>query len=200
MICRMLFWTCLCVTGRRNKPFPSAMIFFIILWLFKLFGTFLFSVFINIYWTSTQKYRSIVMQLCFIERCNTQESQILPGEVSRTDLKTQSEATTDPSVCINQSNMSWWDQTTVCLHSALYLWGCLPVLEAVGDQLSFGQVIEPSQLPAAVSAGVKCREALIASLQLHRNRDREESSERWFSNWGPRTFRGHGEGLSEVPS
>lgn len=51
MICRMLFWTCLCVTGRRNKPFPSAMIFFIILWLFKLFGTFLVSVFINIYWT-----------------------------------------------------------------------------------------------------------------------------------------------------
>lgn len=39
-----------------------------------------------------------------------------------------------------------------------------PVLEAVGDQLSFGQVIEPGQLPAAVSAGVKRCEALVASL------------------------------------
>lgn len=48
-----------------------------------------------------------------------------------------------------------------------------PVLEAVGDQLSFGQVIEPGQLPAAVSAGVKRREALVASLQLHTDRQRE---------------------------
>lgn len=44
---------------------------------------------------------------------------------------------------------------------------CAPVLEAVGHQLSFGQVVEPSQLPAAVSAGVERREALIAPLQLH---------------------------------
>lgn len=44
---------------------------------------------------------------------------------------------------------------------------CVPVLEAVGHQLSFGQVVEPSQLPAAVSAGVERREALIAPLQLH---------------------------------
>lgn len=42
----------------------------------------------------------------------------------------------------------------------------LPVLEAVGDQLPFGQVIQPCQLPAAVSAGVKRCEALITSLQL----------------------------------
>lgn len=47
-----------------------------------------------------------------------------------------------------------------------------PVLEAVGDQLPFGQVIQPSQLPAAVSARVKRREALVASLQLHRERER----------------------------
>ena len=46
----------------------------------------------------------------------------------------------------------------------------VPVLEAVGDQLSFGQVIEPSQLPAAVSAGVERREALVASLQLQAQR------------------------------
>lgn len=43
-----------------------------------------------------------------------------------------------------------------------------PVLEAVGDQLSFGQVVEPRQLPAAVPAGVERREALVAPLQLHR--------------------------------
>lgn len=43
----------------------------------------------------------------------------------------------------------------------------VPILEAVGHQLSFGQVVEPSQLPAAVSAGVERREALIAPLQLH---------------------------------
>lgn len=48
-----------------------------------------------------------------------------------------------------------------------------PVLEAVGDQLSLGQVIEPRQLPAAVPAGVERGEALIASLQL--NRDGENS-------------------------
>lgn len=57
----------------------------------------------------------------------------------------------------------------VCEHS-----DCTPVLEAVGDQLSFGQVIEPSQLPAAVSAGVERREALVAPLQLHTHREREE--------------------------
>lgn len=42
----------------------------------------------------------------------------------------------------------------------------LPVLEAVCDQLPFGQVIEPRQLPAAVSAGIERREALVTSLQL----------------------------------
>lgn len=42
----------------------------------------------------------------------------------------------------------------------------VPVLEAVGDQLSFGEVIEPGQLPAAVSAAVKRREALVTSHQL----------------------------------
>lgn len=47
------------------------------------------------------------------------------------------------------------------------VWGTvLPVLEAVGDQLPFGQVIQPRQLPATVSAGVKRCEALITSLQL----------------------------------
>lgn len=50
--------------------------------------------------------------------------------------------------------------------------GGVPVLEAVGDQLSFGQVIEPSQLPAAVPAGVKRREALVASLELRRETTR----------------------------
>lgn len=52
----------------------------------------------------------------------------------------------------------------------------LPVLEAVGDQLSFGKVVEPRQFPAAVSAGVKRREALITSLQLHRDGDTESQS------------------------
>lgn len=42
----------------------------------------------------------------------------------------------------------------------------LPVLEAVGDQLSFGQVVQPGELPAAVSAGVEGSEALVAPLQL----------------------------------
>lgn len=45
--------------------------------------------------------------------------------------------------------------------------GDLPVLEAVGDQLSFGQVVQPGELPAAVSAGIERREALVAPLQLH---------------------------------
>lgn len=49
---------------------------------------------------------------------------------------------------------------------------CVPVLEAVGDQLSFGQVIQPGELPAAVPAGVERREALIAPLQLCRRRGR----------------------------
>lgn len=40
----------------------------------------------------------------------------------------------------------------------------LPVLEAVCDQLPFGQVIQPRQLPAAVSAGIERREALVTSL------------------------------------
>lgn len=74
----------------------------------------------------------------------------------------------------------------------------VPVLEAVGDQLSFGQVIQPGQLPAAVSAGVERREALIASLQLQINREKEERSEGWSSNRGPRAFRGRAEGSSEV--
>lgn len=50
----------------------------------------------------------------------------------------------------------------------------LPVLEAVGDQLSFGQVIQPGELPAAVSAGVERCEALVAALQLQ---EQEEISE-----------------------
>lgn len=49
----------------------------------------------------------------------------------------------------------------------------VPVLEAVGHQLSFGEVVEPGELPAAVSAGVERREALVAPLQLHRERERE---------------------------
>lgn len=48
----------------------------------------------------------------------------------------------------------------------------LPVLEAVCHQLPFGQVVEPGELPTAVSAGVESREALIASFQLHRERKR----------------------------
>lgn len=55
-----------------------------------------------------------------------------------------------------------------CIDSRAAPPGGVPVLEAVSDQLSFGQLIEPSQLPAAVPAGVKRREALVASLQLRR--------------------------------
>lgn len=51
----------------------------------------------------------------------------------------------------------------------------VPVLEAVGDQLSFGQVIQPGELPAAVPAGVERREALIAPLQLCRRRGEGQS-------------------------
>lgn len=53
----------------------------------------------------------------------------------------------------------------------------LPVLEAVGHQLSFGQVVEPGELPAAVSAGVERREALVAPLQLHREREKKRNRE-----------------------
>ena len=46
-----------------------------------------------------------------------------------------------------------------------YLQG-VSVLEAVGDQFSFGQMVEPGELAPAVSAGIKSREPLVASLQL----------------------------------
>lgn len=46
-----------------------------------------------------------------------------------------------------------------------YLQG-VSVFEAVCHQLSFGQLIQPRQLPAAVTARVKSREALVAALQL----------------------------------
>lgn len=46
----------------------------------------------------------------------------------------------------------------------------LPVFEAVCHQLSFGQVIQPRQLAAAVSAGIKRSEALVTSLQLQRQK------------------------------
>lgn len=46
-----------------------------------------------------------------------------------------------------------------------YLQG-ISVLEAVGDQLSFGQVVEPGEFAAAVSAGVEGCEPLVAPLQL----------------------------------
>lgn len=65
-------------------------------------------------------------------------------------------------------------------------------------------MIEPSQLPAAVSAGVKRREALIASLQLHTERERERYN-RGESEWGGGSQTevqgptgGRGEGSSEV--
>ena len=61
----------------------------------------------------------------------------------------------------------------------MYLQG-VSVLEAVGDQLSFGQVVEPGELAAAVSAGVEGCEPLVAPLQL-----REDSrSERWTTRGG----------------
>lgn len=64
-------------------------------------------------------------------------------------------------------------------------------------------MIEPSQLPAAVSAGVKRREALIASLQLHTEREREIQQRRVRVGGGSQTevqgpMGGRGEGLSEV--
>jgi len=49
--------------------------------------------------------------------------------------------------------------------------GCLQsvsVFEAVGYQFSFRQLIQPSQFPAAVTAGVKGRESLVTTLQLRR--------------------------------
>lgn len=66
----------------------------------------------------------------------------------------------------------------------------LPVLEAVCHQLPFGQVVEPGELPAAVSAGVESCEALIASFQLHREKEREKVTVRRIraaggSNCGP---------------
>ena len=43
---------------------------------------------------------------------------------------------------------------------------CVTVLEAVGDQLALGEVVQPGQLAPAVAAGVEGGEALVAPLQL----------------------------------
>lgn len=43
---------------------------------------------------------------------------------------------------------------------------CVSVLEAVGDQFAFGQVVQPGELAAAVSAAVEGRESLVAPLKL----------------------------------
>lgn len=49
----------------------------------------------------------------------------------------------------------------------------LPVLEAVGHQLPFRQVVKPGELPATVSTGVERREALVAPLQLCKETERQ---------------------------
>lgn len=43
----------------------------------------------------------------------------------------------------------------------------LPILEAIGDQFTFGHVVQPVQFPAWVLAAVECCEPMNTSLQLN---------------------------------
>ena len=53
------------------------------------------------------------------------------------------------------------------------------VLEAVGDQLSFGQMVEPGELSATVSAGVEGSEPLVAPFQLKGGEGGDKRRMRW---------------------